>query len=93
MTKQYEQNFTLNQVALMLDVHRDTIMYWEENELIPPARRNEKNKYRIYNTDEILEIAKIRGISVVDLDAVERQKERKRAERRKKKNEGFNFNF
>ncbi|MGV7000246.1 MerR family transcriptional regulator [Priestia megaterium] len=93
MTKQYEQNFTLNQAALMLDVHRDTIMYWEENELIPPARRNTKNNYRVYNTDEILEIAKIRGISVVDLDAVERQKERKRAERRKKKNEGFNIDF
>jgi|GEM_PF-1578389 len=83
--KEYKQDYTLNQAALMLAVHRDTIMYWEENHLIPPARRNPRNNYRVYNIDEIMEIARIRGIGVVDIDAVEREKERRRTERRRKK--------
>lgn len=37
-----KKDYTMHQAALMLDVHRDTIMYWEENGLIPPARRNPK---------------------------------------------------
>lgn len=80
----YKQDYTMNQAALMLGVHRDTVMYWEENNLIPPARRNEKNNYRIYSIEEILEIAKIRGIGVVDVEAVEREKARRRAEKRRK---------
>lgn len=83
--KQYKLEYTMNQTAMMLGVHRDTIMYWEENQLIPPARRNPKNNYRIYDIDEVMEIAKIRGINNVDIDAVEREKNRRRAERLKKK--------
>lgn len=83
--KEYEQEYTMNHVALMLDVHRDTIMYWEENKLIPKARRNPKNNYRTYWIDEVMEIAKLRGISVVDVDAVQRNKDKLRAERRRKK--------
>lgn len=83
--KEYKLDYTMNQAALMLGVHRDTIMYWEENNLIPPARRNEKNNYRVYDIDEIMEIAKVRGIGVVDIDAVEREKERRRTDRRRKK--------
>jgi DNA-binding transcriptional MerR regulator len=89
MTSKYKQDYTMTQAALMLGVHRDTIMYWEENNLIPPARRNPKNNYRVYNTDEVMEIAKIRGIGVVDIEAVERKKERRRTERLQKKNELF----
>ena len=82
---EFEQEYTMNQVALMLDVHRDTIMYWEENNKIRNARRNPKNNYRTYNIDEVMEIARVRGISVVDVDAVKRNKEKLRAERRRKK--------
>ncbi len=81
----YQQNYTLKQVALMLGVHRDTIIYWEENSLIPPARRNQNNNYRVYNIDEIMEIAKIRGIGLVDIDAVERHKAKLREGRMSKK--------
>ncbi len=77
----YEKNYTLKQAALMLGVHRDTIIYWEENNLIPPARRNPRNNYRVYTIDEIMEVAKIRGIGLVDIDAVDRHKERLRKER------------
>ena len=80
----YKQDYTMNQAALMLGVHRDTIMYWEDNHLIPPARRNEKNNYRVYGIEEILEIARIRGISVVDVEAVDRKKALRRAEKRRK---------
>lgn len=83
--KKYKLEYTMIQAAMMLNVHRDTIMYWEENQLIPPARRNPRNNYRVYDIDEIMEIAKIRGISQVDVDAVEREKNRRRAERQKKK--------
>lgn len=82
---EFKLDYTMNQAALMLGVHRDTIMYWEENNLIPPARRNPKNNYRVYDIDEVMEIAKVRGIGVVDVDAVEREKERRRNERRRKK--------
>jgi DNA-binding transcriptional MerR regulator len=88
---EYKQDYTMNQAALMLSVHRDTIMYWEENKLIPPARRNKKNNYRAYNTEEILEIAKIRGIGLVDIEAVDRAKELRRAERRRKKSDLSHF--
>jgi hypothetical protein len=84
MSNNYKQDYTMNHAALMLGVHRDTIMYWEDNNLIPPARRNEKNNYRVYSIEEILEIAKIRGIGVVDVEAVEKQKARRRAEKRRK---------
>lgn len=69
-----KMNYTLKQAAKMLGVHRDTIMYWEENRLIPMARRNPNNNYRIYSIDEIIEIAKIRGIGVVDTEVIEREK-------------------
>lgn len=82
---EFKLDYTMNQVARMLGVHRDTIMYWEENHLIPLARRNPRNNYRIYDIDEVMEIAKVRGIGVVDIDAVEREKERRRTERRRKK--------
>lgn len=85
--KTYKLDYTMNQAAMMLGVHRDTIMYWEENQLIPPARRNPKNNYRCYDIDEVMEIAKIRGISQVDVDAVEREKNRRRNERQKKKDQ------
>lgn len=81
----YEKKYTTKEAALMLGVHRDTIMYWEENNLIPPARRNPKNNYRIYNTEEILEIARIREIGVVDVEAVEREKSLKRSKRLEEK--------
>lgn len=77
----YKKDYTTKEAALMLDVHRDTIMYWEENKLIPPARRNPKNNYRAYNTEEVLEIARIRGIAVVDVEAVERNKQMRRSKR------------
>lgn len=76
--KQFKQEFTLKQVALMLGVHRDTIMYWEENHLIPPARRNPRNNYRVYNLEEVMEIARIRGIDTVDIDAVNRHRKKQR---------------
>lgn len=91
MKVDFKPNYTTNQTAMMLGVHRDTIMYWEENQLIPVARRNPKNNYRIYDIDEIMEIAKVRGIGVVDVDAVDRQKERRRSERRHKKSEEYQY--
>jgi DNA-binding transcriptional MerR regulator len=77
--------YTMNQAANMLGVHRDTIMYWEENSLIPQAQRNPKNNYRIFTMEEIMEIAKVRGIGVVDVEVVDREKERRRLERRQKR--------
>lgn len=84
---EFKRDYTTNQAALMLGVHRDTVMYWEENNLIPPARRNAKNNYRVYNIDEIMEIAKIRGIGIVDIDAVERKKKKQSDERSRKKDQ------
>lgn len=81
----FERDFTRAQAAMILGVHSDTIMYWEENNLIPQPRRNARNNYRVYSIDEIMEIAQIRGISVVDIDAVDRDKERKRLERQRNK--------
>ncbi|MCD7911036.1 MerR family DNA-binding transcriptional regulator [Bacillus velezensis] len=80
---EYKKDYTMHQAALMLDVHRDTIMYWEENCLIPPARRNPKNNYRVYNLDEIMTIAELRGIGAVDEEAVERDKRKKQLEKKK----------
>lgn len=80
-TKSYKKDYTTKEAALMLGVHRDTLMYWEDNDLIPKSRRNPKNNYRAYNTEEILEIAKIRGISVVDIEAVDREKHKRRLKR------------
>lgn len=79
-----KQEYTLKQVATMLNVHRDTIVYWEENNLIPPARRNPKNNYRIYNMEEILEIAKIRGIPNVDIEAFYQYQQKQREKYRQK---------
>lgn len=56
--------YTIREAAKMLDVHRDTIMYWEEQKLIPKARRNARNNYRVYNLDEVHEIARLRGIKL-----------------------------
>jgi DNA-binding transcriptional MerR regulator len=89
----YKKDYTTKEAALMLGVHRDTIMYWEENQLIPPARRNPKNNYRIYSTEEILEIARIREIGVVDVEAVERDKSRRRAERNEAKRNQSDLSF
>lgn len=80
-----KKDYTMHQAALMLDVHRDTIMYWEENGLIPPARRNPKNNYRIYNIDEIMKIAELRGIGAVDEEAVERDRQKKQLERERRR--------
>jgi DNA-binding transcriptional MerR regulator len=57
----------MSQAAKILGVHRDSLSYWEENKMIPAPRRNPKNNYRIYNDQEILEIAKIRGVKVLNL--------------------------
>lgn len=57
--------FTMAQAAKILGVHRDSISYWEENNMIPKPRRNPKNNYRLYNEDELREIAKLRGISIL----------------------------
>jgi DNA-binding transcriptional MerR regulator len=58
-----EKEYTLKEAAHILGVHRDSILYWEEKKYIPPARRNPKNHYRVYNRKEIEEIARLRGIT------------------------------
>jgi DNA-binding transcriptional MerR regulator len=62
-------DLNIKQAAQVLGVHKDTIKYWEEQRLIPPARRNPKNGYRIYNADELKEIAKLRGIFEIEVDS------------------------
>lgn len=69
MTKN-KKEYWLKEVAQILGVHKDSILYWEEKGYIPKARRHPKNNYRIYSEKEIWEIAKLRGIGAVDLDAV-----------------------
>lgn len=59
-----KKDYTLSEAAKLLGVHRDTIIYWEKNGLIPPARRNPRNNYRVYNDEEIRQIIELRGISV-----------------------------
>lgn len=59
-----KQDFNISEVAKLLGVHKDTILYWEENNLIPKARRNPSNNYRIYNIKEIEEIRNLRGLLV-----------------------------
>jgi DNA-binding transcriptional MerR regulator len=61
----FEREYIVQDVAEILGVHRKTVLYWERQRLIPPARR--KNGYRIYNKNEIKEIAKLRGI-FLDID-------------------------
>ncbi|MCY8466481.1 MerR family transcriptional regulator [Bacillus atrophaeus] len=80
-----KKDYTMHQAALMLDVHRDTIMYWEEKGLIPSARRNPKNNYRVYNIDDVMKIAEMRGIGAVDEEAVGKQKYKKQRERERKR--------
>jgi len=67
------RDFTIHQAARILGVHKDTIKYWEEKNLIPPARRSIKkslrHSYRVYSVDEIKAIAKVRGIYDVEVDA------------------------
>ncbi|CDQ41902.1 MerR family transcriptional regulator [Virgibacillus salexigens] len=58
------KEYKLSQVAKMLNVHRDTILYWEENKMIPKPRRNPKNNYRTYNEKEIKLISDIRGVKI-----------------------------
>jgi DNA-binding transcriptional MerR regulator len=60
-----EKEYTLKEAAKVLGVHRDSIIYWEKNNMIPKARRNPKNNYRVYTKEEILEIAKLRGIKTI----------------------------
>lgn len=76
-----KNEYTMKQAAKMLGVHRDTIMYWEENKLIPMARRDPRNNYRKYYVEEIIEIAKVRGIGVVDTEVIEREKADRRKQR------------
>lgn len=59
-----KDKYTIKEAAKILGVHRDTIMYWEEQSLIPKARRNARNNYRVYNMEEIREIARLRGIKL-----------------------------
>ncbi|ACK98800.1 MULTISPECIES: MerR family transcriptional regulator [Bacillus] len=66
-------DYTMKQTARILGVHRDTLMYWETNHLIPIARRNPKNNYRIYTIEEIIKIANIRGIDVVNNEVIEKK--------------------
>jgi len=54
-------NFTLRQASKILGVHLDTVIYWEEQRLIPLPRRNKRN-VRQYNIQELKEIAKLRGL-------------------------------
>ncbi|QHW35747.1 MerR family DNA-binding transcriptional regulator (plasmid) [Paenibacillus rhizovicinus] len=64
-----KKDLTIKKAAAALGVHQDTVKYWEEQKLIPPARRNPGNGYRIYNIAEIREIAKSRGICANELES------------------------
>lgn len=61
-----EKEYKLSEAAKILGVHRDTVIYWEENNLIPKPRRNPRNNYRTYTMEEIQRIADVRGIDIVD---------------------------
>jgi excisionase family DNA binding protein len=69
-----KQWFTIHEAAQILGVHKDTIKYWEQNNLIPKAKRNPKNGYRVYDVQAIKEIARSRGIYELEIDAVIVQK-------------------
>lgn len=84
---EFKKDYTLRQAAMILNVHRDTISYWESKHLIPAPRRNSGNNYRVYNMEEIREIARIRGIYELDETAVERDKAKKMRDKSKKKEE------
>lgn len=60
-----KKEYTLKEAAQILGVHRDSILYWEKKNMIPKARRNPNNNYRVYNKEEIEEIAKLRGIKTL----------------------------
>ncbi|WP_067923932.1 MerR family transcriptional regulator [Alicyclobacillus shizuokensis] len=68
------KEFTVKDAAEILGVHKDTIKYWEENGLIPPARRNKGNRYRVYSPEEIREIARSRGIYEAEVNSAIEQK-------------------
>jgi len=78
--KSSKGNFDLNikDAAEVLGVHKDTIKYWEENKLIPAARRNPHNGYRVYNEEELREIAKSRGLFALEVDYSIKQMKRKK---------------
>jgi DNA-binding transcriptional MerR regulator len=63
------KDLNIKEASDVLGVHKDTVKYWEENGLIPKARRNPHNGYRVYNDKEIKEIAKIRGIFDLEVDS------------------------
>jgi DNA-binding transcriptional MerR regulator len=64
-----QKDFNIKATSRLLGVHQDTMKYWEEHRLIPPARRNPANKYRVYNLKEIREIARVRGICEKELES------------------------
>lgn len=63
------KDFKIKQASKILGVHVDTIKYWEERRLIPAARRDVRNRYRVYNVDEIKEIARCRGMFDLEVDS------------------------
>lgn len=63
------KDLNIKDAARVLGVHHDTVKYWEEKKLIPPARRNAKNGYRVYSAAELKEIAKQRGIYEIEVDS------------------------
>lgn len=62
--KEIEREYILSEAAKIIGVHKDTIIYWEENGLIPKPRRNPNNNYRIYNKEEIKNIIELRSLGV-----------------------------
>ena len=66
-----KKEYKATQAAKILGFTRDTLLHWEQIKAIPPARRDPRNNYRTYNEEEIIEIARLRGIPTLDFSDVE----------------------
>jgi len=56
--------YTPHQASQMLGISKITLIRWENEKKIPPAKRNYLN-HRVYTEEEIKNINKIMGLDVI----------------------------
>jgi DNA-binding transcriptional MerR regulator len=54
-----EKKYTINQIARLLGVHKNTIFYWEANNKIPKPKRDPMSNYRIWTGKDLERLRKI----------------------------------
>lgn len=58
---QISKIFNANQVALLLNISKQTLLRYEQKGIFPKARRNSVNKWREYTEDDVRGLRQIIG--------------------------------